>query len=132
MTAEHATPDTHHALVPELGPALGRLTAIPGALVSAPPAPRDDLADLRLALVGRLFDLASAARRAADADGATAILAPDRLRHEWERAAGLVADRVLERIGADLTIAAQRSGISGRQLRRSLLTAEEIGLLRAR
>ena len=123
---------TQHASIPELGPALGRLTAIPGSLVSAPPAPRDDLADLRLALVDRLFDLASAARRAADGAAAAAILAPDRLRHEWERAAGLVADRIVERIGAALTVAAQRSGLSARRLRRSLPTSDEAALLRAR
>ena len=132
MTARHPAPGAQHPLVPELGPALGRLTAIPGSLVSAPPAPRDDLADLRLALVDRLFDLASAARRAADGATAAAILAPDRLRHEWERAAGLVADRTIERIGAALTVAAQRSGFPARRLRRSLPTADETALLRAR
>lgn len=132
MTAPHPAPSTQHLLVPELGPALGRLTTVPGARVSAPPAPRDDLADLRLGFVGRLFDLGAAARRAADAEAAAAIITPGRLRHEWERAAALVADRVVGRLGASLKIAGERSGISARRLRKAMLTPDETALLRAR
>lgn len=132
MNTQHATPNTQHALVPELGPSLGRLTAIPGATVTVSGAPRDEFADLRLAFVGRVFDLGAVARRAPDGEAAAAILAPDRLRLEWERAAGQVADRVVERIAGALTLARQRSGISLRRLRRALMTSSEAALLRAR
>jgi len=132
VTTRPATPTTQNAFVPELGPALGRLTAIPGSRVSAPPAPRDDLADLRLGFVGRLFDLGAAARRAADGEAAAAILSPERLRQEWERAAAQVADRVVGRLGTALTVAGRRSGIAARKLRRAMLSPEEGALLRAR
>lgn len=132
MTSRHQTPGTQHLPLPEIGPSLGRLTAIPGSRVSAPPVPRDEFADLRLALVNRLFDLASAGRRASDGEGAAAILTPDRLRHEWERAAGQVADRILERIGASLAAGSAHSGAPARLLRRASLTPGEAALLRAR
>lgn len=132
MTSPRATSNTQRAPVPELGPALGRLTAIPGSLVSAPPAPRDDFADLRLTLVGRLFDLAAAARRAADGEAAAQILTPDRLRHEWEKSAAQMADRVVARIGASLVTGAAHSGAPARSLRRASLTSDEVAVLRAR
>jgi hypothetical protein len=123
---------SHSPPVPELGPALGRLTALAGAPVGAPPAPRGELADLRLALVGRIFDLAAAARGAVDGDGAAEILAPERLRHEWERAAALAAARTQERIAATLGAAARRAGLPSRLQRRLALTPEEAALLKAR
>lgn len=132
MSTQHSAPSTQHLLVPELGPALGRLTALPGAPVGAPPRPRLELADLRLALVGRVFELAAAARGAMDGDGAAEILAPERLRHEWERAAGNGATRTLERIDATITAAATRSGAPARYLRRALPDREERALLTAR
>ncbi|HVX87434.1 MAG TPA: hypothetical protein VG940_00800 [Gemmatimonadales bacterium] len=132
MNTQHATPNTHHALVPELGPALGRLTALPGAPVGAPPAPRMELADLRLGLVGRIFDIAAAARAAVDGDGAAEILAPERFRHEWERVATLASARTLERIDAALAAAATRSGAPLRLLRRASPDREERALLKAR
>ncbi|MEO6066641.1 MAG: hypothetical protein ABJB33_01515 [Gemmatimonadota bacterium] len=132
MTTQHSAPSTQYHLVPELGPALGRLTALPGAPVGAPPAPRAELADLRLALVGRVFELAAAARGAVDGDGAAEIISPDRLRHEWERAATQAASRTVERIGSALTAAADRSGLPARQLRRMMPTPGESALLKAR
>jgi hypothetical protein len=118
--------------VPELGPALGRLTALPGAKVGAPPRPRVELADLRLALVGRVFELAGAARNAADPATVVAILASDRLRTEWERAAAQVATRTILRIQESLAGAARRSGLPPRRLRRLALTTEESALITAR
>ena len=119
-------------IVPELGPSLGRLTALPGAPVGAPPAPRVELADLRLALVTRLFDLAAAARAAVDGDGAAEILAPERLRQEWERASAHGAERTIERIEAALAAAAARAGAPVRLLRRARPDREEKALLTAR
>jgi hypothetical protein len=119
-------------LVPELGPALGRLTALPGAKVGAPPRPRVELADLRLALVGRVFELAGAARNAPDPAAVAAILAPGRLRTEWERAAAQVATRTIQRIQESLAAAARRSGLPSRRLRRLALTPEESALIMAR
>jgi hypothetical protein len=128
----HPAPRTSYDLVPELGPALGRLTALPGAPVGAPPRPRLELADLRLALVGRIFEIAAAARGAVDGDGAAEILAPERLRHEWERAATLASGRTLERIDAALAEATTRSGAPLRLLRRASPDREERALLKAR
>jgi len=119
-------------IVPEIGPSLGRLTALPGAPVGAPPAPRPELADLRLTLVGRIFELAAAARGAVDGDGAAEILAPSRLRLEWERAAAQVATRTIERIESALAQAGQSAALPARRVRRSAPTAAEIALLKAR
>lgn len=132
MTIQHPASSTQYHLVPELGPALGRLTALPGARVGAPPAPRVELADLRLALVGRIFELAAAARAALDGDGAAEILSPAHLRQEWERSAALVAKRTVERIAAALSAGAQRSGVPARILKRHLPTPEEGALIKAR
>ena len=123
---------TDDLIVPEIGPALGRLTAVPGARVGAFPAPRVELADLRLAMVGRLFELAGKGRESGDPAAAAALLAPDRLRQEWERGAGQVATRTLERINASLVAAADRSGLSPRRLRRLAVSAEESALITAR
>jgi hypothetical protein len=123
---------TTDLLVPEIGPALGRLTAVPGARVGAHPAPRVELGDLRLAMVGRLFELAGKARASGDPAAAAALLAPDRLRQEWERGAGQVATRTLERIQSSLATAAERSGLPARRLRQLTVTAEESALLTAR
>lgn len=127
-----SAPAARPPLVPELGPALGRLTLIPGARASTPPAPQDAFAAARLALVGRLFDLASAARSGRDAAAAATTLSPGRLRLEWERAATGVADQVLAEIGAALNAAGARSSFPARRLRRAALTAEEQALIRAR
>ena len=133
MSTSHFAPRTSHpVLVPELGPSLGRLTALPGAPVGAPPAPRPELADLRLALVGRIFELAAAARGAVDGDGAAEILAPARLRLEWERAAAQVATRTLERIESALALAARSAALPPRRVRRSAPTVAEIALIKAR
>lgn len=129
MNAVRTSPS---AYVPEVGPALGRLTALAGAPVGAPPAPRLELAELRLALVGRIFDLAATARQAADAEAAAEVLSPERLRQEWERAAAQVADRSLARIGEMLATGARRSGIPDRRFRRALPTPDEAALLKAR
>ena len=83
-------------------------------------------------MVGRLFELAGKARGAADPAAAAAILAPERLRLEWERGAGLVAGRTVERIQASLAGAAERSGLPARRLRRLAVSAEESALISAR
>jgi hypothetical protein len=133
VSASRLAPRTSHpGLVPELGPALGRLTALPGAPVGAPPAPRVELSDIRLAMVGRIFDVAASARGALDGDGAAEILSPERLRAEWDRAAGQVADRTIGAVGAALLSAGVRSGVGGRLLKRAALSKEEGALLRAR
>lgn len=133
MSASHFAPRTSHpGHVPELGPALGRLTALPGAPVGAPPAPRLEHSDIRLAMIGRIFDVAASARGALDGDGAAEILSPERLRAEWDRAAGQVADRTIGAVGAALLDAGVRSGVGGRLLKRAALTKEEGALLRAR
>jgi len=131
MTTQSPVPGPQ-SLVPELGPALGRLTALPGAKVGAPPRPRVELADLRLALVGRIFELAGAARNGADAAAVASILSSDRLRTEWERAAGQVATRTILRIQESLTSAAQRSGLPERRLRKLGVAPEESALINAR
>lgn len=133
MTTPSALPSPQSgSFVPELGPALGRLTAVPGARVGAVPAPRLEIADLRLGMVGRLFELAGKGRESADPAAAAALLAPDRLRQEWERAAGQVATRTVERIQAALTEGAARSGLPERRLRRLSVTPEESALMAAR
>ena len=133
MTAPSSPPaGTQPPLVPELGPALGRLTLIPGARGSTPPAPQDPFAAARLGLVGRLFDLASAARSGRDAGAAASTLSPGRLRLEWERAATSVADQVIAEIGGAIAAAGTRSGFPARRLRRAALTAEDQALIRAR
>jgi hypothetical protein len=67
-----------------------------------------------------------------DGDGAAEILAPARLRLEWERAAAQVATRTLERIESALTLAAKSAALSARRVRRATPTTAEIALIKAR
>jgi hypothetical protein len=83
-------------------------------------------------MVGRLFELAGKARESGDPAAAAALLAPDRLRQEWERGAGQVAPRTLERIQGALAASADRSGLPPRRLRRLAVSAEEAALISAR
>lgn len=125
-------PRAPRPVVPELGPALGRLTSLPGARVAAPPPPRVELADLRLGLVDRVFALAHDARMALDADGAAELLSAGRWQPVWERAVEAAAARTAGRIEDALAEAAADAALPARRRRRLALTKEERQLLRAR
>lgn len=101
--------------VPELGPALGRLTALPerpaaGAWVS--------LDDLRLELVTRLFELAGAARAFGAGDDRTAAVASlNRAAWlgEWDRVVAEATARLTKAVDARLAAAATESRLPARQ-----------------
>ena len=112
------------AIVPELGPLLGRLTD------TADAAPRSGLAldDIRYALVSELFELGAAARDFAaegDSGGAAASLGRRAWLDAWERAVSAVAARVEERIDHRVRAAARESRMPASRLARLLLDDEE-------
>lgn len=101
--------------VPELGPALGRLTARP-----EPPAPGRWVAldDLRVELVNHLFELAGAARAFAAADdrpAAVASLSRAELIAAWERIVTEATSRLAKAIETRLAAAAQESRLPAKR-----------------
>lgn len=124
---------TEQAVVPELGPSLGRLTDPPS------PGPRSPLGltydDIRLDLVTGIFDLAGAGRgfaAAGDRDGAMASLGRVAWLGLWERAVGAAAARIGEAANGRLREAAAESRFPGRRLRGLLLTPTDVRSIAAR
>lgn len=101
-------------LVPELGPALGRLCERP--------RPGDArwvrLDDVRLALVTGIFELAGAAREFALADdrgSAVTSLSRQAWLAEWERAIAEVTDRIARAVDARFDAAAREARLPARR-----------------
>jgi hypothetical protein len=93
------------SLIPELGPALGRLTA--RASNARAPVPLDDL---RLELVSTIFDHAAAARAfGADAAAAASALNRTTWLGAWEATVAGVAARLAEQVERELQAAAAES-----------------------
>ncbi|HET7599595.1 MAG TPA: hypothetical protein VFK09_04860, partial [Gemmatimonadales bacterium] len=110
-------------IVPELGPALGHLTAQPDA---APGGRWVRLDDLRLELVSRLFELAGTAREfAASGDRAAAAAALGRATWlaEWERVVAEATARFVKAVEARLAAAAAEARLPRK--RRALLALSE-------
>ena len=112
MSAPPGSPAT--ALVPELGPALGRLcdrpTSASGRWVR--------LDDVRLALVSGIFELAGAARAFAVADdraGAVSSLNRQAWQGEWERAVAEATDRIVRAVDARFASAAREARLPARR-----------------
>lgn len=114
--------------VPQLGPSLGRVVTgrSPGRDEVAHWFP---LADLRVAMVHRIFEAEAEARSWSDTgDRAAAI---DALGREvwvtaWERAAHAAAERATDEVARRLRLAALESRMPRRLLERILPTAEEV------
>jgi hypothetical protein len=102
------------ALVPELGPALGRLCDRP-----APASGRwVRLDDVRLALVTGIFELAGAARAFSLADdraGAVSSLNRQAWLGEWERAVAEATDRIVRAVDLRFTSAAREARLPARR-----------------
>jgi hypothetical protein len=118
---------TGQALIPELGPSLGRLTD-----PSSPPAPASlaiTCDDIRLDLVTGIFELAGAARGFAasgDNAGAMASLGRASWLGLWERATCALAERVGVESNAVLRDAAAESHFPERTLTTLLLTPADV------
>jgi len=121
-------------LVPELGPALGRLVD--------PPLTRGDrgsldlvLDDIRLDLVTGIFELAGAARSfgaSGDRQGAIASLSRVAWLDLWERAVAAAAERLAEIVNARLAEAAVESKLPARQLEALRLKSEDVRAITSR
>ncbi|HEU5303817.1 MAG TPA: hypothetical protein VFU40_04155 [Gemmatimonadales bacterium] len=121
-------------LVPELGPALGRLVD--------PPLDRNDrgvlnlaLDDIRLALVTGLFETAGAARSfaaAGDRQGAIASLSRVSWLALWERAVAASAERMVQVVNAGLAEAALESRLPRKLLEPFLLKADDVRAIASR
>src|SRR6476469_9809992 len=118
---------TDAALVPELGPSLGRLGDPPEL---GPPRGvlGIGLDDIRLNLVTALFDVAGAARSfaaAGDRQGAIASLARVVWINLWERAVASAARRITDVVNTRLREGAQESHLSERGLNEFLLKVDD-------
>lgn len=121
-------------LVPELGPALGRLVD--------PPLSRSDrgsldllLDDIRLDLVTGIFELAGAARSfgaSGDREGAIASLSRVAWLNLWERAVAAAAERLAEAVNVRLAEAALESKLPPRQLEALRLKAADVRAITSR
>ncbi|MEO8088691.1 MAG: hypothetical protein ABI703_00160 [Gemmatimonadales bacterium] len=121
-------------VVPELGPALGRLVD--------PPITRGDrgsldlvLDDIRLDLVTGIFELAGAARSFAasgDRQGAIASLSRVAWLDLWERAVAAAAERLAEAANAKLNEAATESRLPARQLEAFRIKTEDVRAITSR
>ena len=121
-------------LVPELGPALGRLVD--------PPSSRSDrgsldllLDDIRLDLVTGIFELAGAARSfgaSGDREGAIASLSRVAWLDLWERAVAAAAERLAEAVNVRLAEAALESKLPRRQLEALRLKTEDVRAITSR
>jgi len=112
VSAPPGSPAT--ALVPELGPALGRLCDRPGSAAGR----WVRLDDLRLSLVTGIFELAGAARAFAVADdraGAVSSLNRQAWLGEWERAVGEATDRIARAVDARFASAAREARLPARR-----------------
>jgi hypothetical protein len=121
-------------VIPELGPALGRLVAPP------PPAPGTPqhwirLEDIRITLVTQLFELLADARRWAregDRELAFATVNRDAWEGVWARAVQEVAQRAGATIGDRLVQAAKEARLPARRSAGLPLDAVEVRALAAR
>ena len=119
--------------MPELGPSFGRLTDPPAAGPRTPLGLTYD--DIRLDLVGGLFDLAGAGREFAasgDREGAMASLGRVAWLGLWERAVGAAAARIGEAANSRLHEAATESRFPARRLRPLLMTPDDVRSTAAR
>ncbi len=121
-------------IIPELGPALGRLVAPPPPVPGASSAwvPIDDL---RIAMVSQVFDHAGDARRWAregDRELALTTLTHAALEQVWVRTVRAVAERVAEQVNLRLAAAAREARLPPRHARRLPLEAAEIHAIAAR
>lgn len=115
------------AVVPELGPALGRLI-LPADAPGRRPAGALDLSGVRLALVTAVFEGAGEARAALSAGQGTRareLLAPVRWEQWWGEAAAAAAAQLRLHIDAAIGAAGRRSGYPPGRLRRELMTDDE-------
>lgn len=131
MTASAHRPAA--ALVPELGPSLGRLCDPPGRHRTG----EDwvDLEDVRVELATAVFELAGAAREfAAAGDRASAVSSLNRvaLLGAWERAVGEAAGRLCRAIDARLAAAADAARMPRRRRRSLPLTEADRRAIAAR
>lgn len=118
-------------VVPELGPALGRLVAPPGG----PQPTWVPVEDLRVGLVTQLFALAGDARRwAREGDRELALGTLDRsaLEGPWHRAVEALAQRVAEQVDARLLAAAREARLPRARTRRLALEPAEVRAIAAR
>lgn len=118
--------------VPELGPSLGRLVDPPASATGALNVP---LADLRVELVSRVFDLAGAARSfaaAGDAAGAVSSLGRVTWLGVWEKTVGASAARIVAAANRALDAAAEESRFPARRLMELRLTDEDARSVAAR
>jgi hypothetical protein len=115
--------------LPELGPWLGRLCALP-----AGPARRVPLEDVRIALASATLDLAGAARDFADGDRAAAVSAfrARDWRSAWTTAVSTAAERTRAVLGEAFAAAAAESRFPSRRLRDLQVTPTELGAITAR
>jgi hypothetical protein len=121
-------------VIPELGPAFGRLVAPPHAPPGTP-LPWIGLEDIRLGLVSQLFDLAGDARRwAREGDRELALATLNRQAWEtaWGRALQAVAERAAATITERLGAAAREARLPGRRAAALPLDEGEIRALAAR
>jgi hypothetical protein len=121
-------------VVPELGPALGRLSDPP-----APPSHPSPLGitfeDLRLELVTRLFDVAGAARAfmaAGDRQSAISSLGRVAWLELWEQTVAAAAQRMVEAANARIRDAAAESRFPRDQLAAALLSQDDLRAIEAR
>jgi hypothetical protein len=103
------------ALIPELGPALGRLCARPGTADGR----WVRLDDVRLEIASRVFELGGAAREFAADDRAAAVSSLNRQAWlvEWERAVAEATDRIARAVNARLDAAAGEARLPDRRRR---------------
>lgn len=121
-------------IIPELGPALGRLVAPPPQVPGVAPA-WVPLGDLRVGLVSQVFDHAGDARRWAregDRELALTTLTHAALEQVWVRTVQAVAERVAEQVNLRLAAAAREARLPLRHARRLPLEASEVHAIAAR
>ena len=108
-------------LVPELGPALGRLCSRSGD----PGSTWVRLDDVRLQVATEIFELGGAARAFAAADdraGAVSSLNRQAWLVEWERAVAEVSDRIVQAVNARLEAAGREARLPRRRRRQLALS----------
>lgn len=118
--------------IPELGPSLGRLVDPPASPAGALDVP---LADLRIELVSRVFDLAGAARSfsaAGDPAGAVSSLGRVAWLGVWEKTVGAAAARIVAAANRAMEAAAEESRFPARRLKELRLTEEDARAVAAR
>jgi hypothetical protein len=121
-------------VVPELGPALGRLSDPPAAPSHSSPL-GITLEDLRLDLVTRLFDVAGAARAfmaAGDRQSAVSSLGRVAWLDLWERTVAAAAQRIVDAANTRIRDAAAESRLPANRLASALLNQDDLRAIGAR